>query len=145
MLPHPAHVGRAEIQQTDTFELDRAGRRLDQAKNATPDGRLPRSRFSDEAERLAARDRERDAVDSLDLPHDAREHATFDRKIFLKIADEKERLAFSYWDFGSLLRCRFIDGALGRRHRLDAHFLIERRGDKWFIGHAKPRPGDEEC
>ena len=48
-------------------ERDRAGRRVDEAEQQPPDRRLAAAGLADEAERLAAPDREADAVDRLDV------------------------------------------------------------------------------
>ena len=75
------------------FELDAARGRLDEPQDAASDGRLARSRFADQAERLAAADAEADAVDRFDLRDDAREDAALDREVLVEIADDEERLA----------------------------------------------------
>ena len=69
-----------------------AVRRLDEAEDAAPHGRFPGTGLADEAERLAPRDREGDAVDGLHVPDRPREKSALDGKILLEVSDDEERL-----------------------------------------------------
>ena len=62
-------------------DSDRARRRLDQPQDRLAGGRLAAAGLADEAERLACRDREADAVDRVDLSGQAPEHALPHREV----------------------------------------------------------------
>ena len=84
----------AERRDVLPVELDAPGGRLVQADDRPPDRRLPAARLADEPERLAALDRQRDAVDGLDVADVPVEHdPALDREVDLEIVDLDERLA----------------------------------------------------
>jgi hypothetical protein len=60
---HRPHLALRERRDVDPFEPHRSGARLDQSQQQAAGGRLAAARFADQTERLAARDREIDAVD----------------------------------------------------------------------------------
>ena len=80
----------AEFSDVATFEEHFAFGRLEQPQHDATRGRLARTRFADEAERLAASDREIDPVYGLDVADVSRKHARADRKIFEEVADLDE-------------------------------------------------------
>ena len=76
------------------LELDRAAGRVEQPQQQAAGGRLAAAGLADEAERLAALDVERDAVDGVhgaDLL--AEDHPGGEREVLLEIADLVQRLA----------------------------------------------------
>jgi hypothetical protein len=82
LAPHPAHLARAEPQQIDPVEPHLTRGRLQQSKDASPRGRLAAARFPHQSERLAGRDRERDAVHRADPPRNAGEQTSPNGKMF---------------------------------------------------------------
>ncbi len=68
------HLALAQVRDVGAVEADRAAGRLVQAQQRPADRRLAAARLADEPERLAALDRQRDAVDRVhvaDVPvHD---------------------------------------------------------------------------
>src|SRR5207237_8854056 len=99
-----AHVTGIEREDVSAFEDDAAGCRLDQSQDAASDRRLAGPRFADETERFAAADSEADAIESLPVTNDARKNATFDRKVFLQIANDKQLLPVTDRHNGHRLR-----------------------------------------
>src|SRR6478609_5667983 len=90
--PHRAQIGAAELADVLTIEHDLAVGRLDQAQHTASRRRLAAAGFADEAERLAAVDRERDPVDRINAADLTRQQAAMYRKIFLQAADAEQRL-----------------------------------------------------
>ena len=83
-----AHRAGVEMRDVLAVEADRAGGRLDQAQQQRADRRLAAAGLADEAERLARRDREADAVDRLDRRTDRREQpAAAARKCLFRSVD----------------------------------------------------------
>ena len=93
---HPAaerpQLALAEVRDVLAVEHDRAGGRLVEAQDRAADRRLPAARLADEAERLAAPDRERDVVDRLHVADVAVEHdAALDREPDREVLELDER------------------------------------------------------
>ena len=93
---HPA-AERLELrsrQRRDVgaVEQDPAAGRLDQPQERAPDGRLATARLADEAERLAATDREADVVDRLHVADLAAQDAAHQREELAQVLDLDERV-----------------------------------------------------
>src|SRR5690606_14643948 len=73
------------------FEDDPTGGRPIQARDHASGGRLAAARLADEAERLAARNLEADAVDGLQPADRALQHAGLDRKVLREPVDGEGR------------------------------------------------------
>src|SRR5205823_3108653 len=71
--------------------LNRPAGRGDEAENRSSHRRLSAPGFADQAERLARREVEADAVHRLHVPDRPREHALLDREVGLQIAHLKQR------------------------------------------------------
>ena len=81
----------AEVCDVLAVEDDRATGRLVQAQQGPPDGRLAAAGLADEAERLAPLDRQRDAVDRLDVSDvPVEQEAAADRKPDPEVIDLDE-------------------------------------------------------
>src|SRR5947209_12194555 len=91
--PHRAQIVATELANVLTVEADLAVGRLDQAQHAAARGRLAAAGFADEAEGLAAIDRERHAVDRIDAADLARQQAAEHGEMFLQAADAEQRFA----------------------------------------------------
>src|SRR6185295_14092275 len=65
--------------------------RLEQLEQRAADGRLAAARFTHQAERLAASNGERHAVDRIDLPRHPAEEATMDGEVLLQSLDFEQR------------------------------------------------------
>ena len=90
--PQRPQVALAERREILPVEGDPPGRRLVQADDRPADRGLAAARFTDEPERLAALDRERDIVDRLDVADVPVEHdPALDREVDLEIGDLDER------------------------------------------------------
>ena len=76
-------------------EVDRARRRVHQAQQQAGGRGLAATRLAHEAERLAAHDVERDAVDGLDGADLPAEEPGVDREVLVEVADLHQRLAGS--------------------------------------------------
>src|SRR5262249_41798579 len=73
------------------LDHDAALGRLDQAQNGAANGRLAAAGLTDETERLALIDRQRDAVDGTDRTIRAAQEAAVDRKMFFQGIDRDDR------------------------------------------------------
>ena len=78
-------ASRVEAGDVLAVDADRAGGRLEQLQQRAADRRLAAAALADQAQRLAAPDLERHAVDRVDLARDAREHALVDREMLLQV------------------------------------------------------------
>jgi hypothetical protein len=76
-----------QMRDVETIELNGASRRCLQAINAFSDGGLAATGFTDEAERFAASNIERDAVNSMDMSDNVGKDAAANRKVLLEILD----------------------------------------------------------
>src|SRR5262245_26184599 len=72
------------------LENDAAGGRIDQAQDQAPDRGFAASGLADEAQRLPSLQRERDAVDGLDLGNRALQQAATHREVLFEVADCQE-------------------------------------------------------
>src|SRR5206468_8288749 len=90
--PHRAQIVAAELADILTVENDLAVGRLDQAQHAASGRRLAAAGFADEAERLAAVDRERDPIDGINAADLTRQQAAVHGEIFLQAADAEQGL-----------------------------------------------------
>jgi hypothetical protein len=85
------HAGCRQVGDVPAVEVDpTAGRLLEPGEHA-PGGRLPAAGLADEAERLAARDGEVDAVDRLDCADLATPHPARDREVLGQPGDFEQR------------------------------------------------------
>src|SRR4029079_11634090 len=107
-----------QLRDVPALDEDLAGRRLDQAEQDATDRRLAATRLADQADGLAAVDREADAVDGLDRGDLAAQHPAVDREVLHEIPDLDERCR------------RRRPGGHGGRHGRD-------RGGG-LLGHAPP-------
>ena len=90
--PTPAsEVVALERQEVDATEVDRAGLRLGDPDDRPADRGLARAQFADQAERLAAVDRERHAVDRADPARSSAHDAGQDREVDLQVLDCQKR------------------------------------------------------
>src|SRR5262249_8101326 len=89
------HLARAQLGELDAVELDRSGRRLDQAKNHAACRGLAATGFADEAERLTGHHVERDVLHGADDAVLASEHSALDRKMLDEITNREQRLRLS--------------------------------------------------
>ncbi len=71
--------------------LDGAVGRLEQLQERAADRRLAAAALAHQAQRLAAADRERHAVDGIDVTRHLREHALVDREVLLQALDLEQR------------------------------------------------------
>ena len=112
-LPQRPQLALAHVRDVGAVEEDRAAGGLVQAQQRPADRRLAAARLADEPERLAALDRQRDAVDRLhvaDVPvHD---DPAPDREPDLEILDLDERVAAvrAHAAPPSLVRCHSSAG-----------------------------------
>ena len=99
ILEHDLHApaqrtqgGGGEVVDAAAVEHHLTGRDVEQPQDRAPDRRLAAAALADERERLAARDREGDAVDRVD--EGARtQQAAADPEVFLEIVDLEQRRA----------------------------------------------------
>src|SRR4029079_3783596 len=91
--PPPVRLELRAGQLRDVLALDEdlAAVRLCRAKQDAADRRLPAARLTDQADGLAAVDREADAVDGLDGGDLAAQHPAVDRNVLHKIPDLSNR------------------------------------------------------
>ena len=94
---HPAperlEVTSSERSDIGAVEHHPAARRLDQAQQRATDRRLAAARLADEAERLAATDREADVVDGLHVADLATQDPAHQREELVEVLDLDERIA----------------------------------------------------
>src|SRR5437763_11809408 len=75
------------MRDVGAVDLDLARGRLDQAQDRAPDGGFAATGFADQRERFAGADRERHAVDRVDIAGGAAQKSLFDREMFLEAVD----------------------------------------------------------
>src|SRR5206468_4170410 len=87
--PHPPESPGGEAQEirrlTATVEEDPAARRLDQAQQRAPYGRLAAAALPDQAERLATAKGEADTIDRLHVADDSLEQSAADVEVFAQL------------------------------------------------------------
>src|SRR5262249_6102559 len=93
VAPQRTELARTELLDLVALEDDYSVRRLEPPDDAAAERRLPAARLSDEPERLALGDRERDVVDGMHARHLTPKHALPDREILLDVLDVDERTA----------------------------------------------------
>ena len=95
--PQRPQLRLAQVRDVGALEQDAAAGRLVQPEHRASDGRLSAPRLADEPDGLAALDRERDAVDRLDVADVAvEEHAALDREPDAEVVQlDERRLPFS--------------------------------------------------
>ena len=86
--PHPVTRQRVDALAADP---DLAGGRLDQLEDGLARGRLAAAALADEAQGLALRDVERDAVDGVDLADGALQQPLSDREVLDQVPDREQR------------------------------------------------------
>ena len=92
-------LGLAQVRDVGSLEQHAPAGRLVQPEHRPTDGRLPATRLTDEPDRLAALDRQRDAVDGLDVADVAiEEDSTLDREPDTKVVqlDERRRAVLAH-------------------------------------------------
>ncbi len=82
---------RREAQDVAPAEHDPAAGRLDQAEDRAPGGGLAAAALADQAERLLAPERERDAVHRLHLRDHLAQQALADGEMLLQVGDRQQR------------------------------------------------------
>src|SRR5690606_35161007 len=85
---------------------DLAGGRIVDPYEGPPERRLAATGLADQAERLALVHLEAHAVDSLDVTHDAAEHASADREVHLQVPHFEQRVLRSRVSVGG---ARYLD------------------------------------
>jgi hypothetical protein len=91
--PHRAQLVGAELGEVAALEEDLARRRRLELQDAAPRRRLAAARLADQPQRLAAADRERDAVHRAHEAAAAAEESAADLEVLHEIADFEEHVA----------------------------------------------------
>ena len=113
---HPAperpQLGLAEVRDVLAVEDDPAAGRLVETQDRPAHGGLPAARLADEAERFAATDLERDAVDRLDVADmPVEDEPALDRKVDLDVVELDEVAVDAQRETtASLVRCHSSTG-----------------------------------
>ena len=89
--PEWAHVPRTEVRDVVSVHPHPAFGGLDELDDRLADGRLSAAGLADEPQGLALANRERDAVDRVDVAGDAGKHALSDRKVGLQSFHREHR------------------------------------------------------
>ena len=124
---HPAaHLAQGvglQAHQVDAVERHLAVRGLAEPDQRAAGGALAAAGLADEAQRLAAADRERDAVDRLHRPDRLLEHAGADREVDLEVLDLDEVVR----------RCRAGLGRAGQRrgHAIHPSGWVAQQRARW--------------
>src|SRR5262249_26447874 len=90
---HRAQLVAAHRGDVAPLEPHAARGRLDQPQDAAAGGALAAARFADQAQRLAGREIEADAVDRVHAADLARQQATLDREVLDQLLDAQQWLA----------------------------------------------------
>ena len=93
LAANATHSPTTQSKDVLASEVDLTGRRLDQAQDRAPEGRLAAARLADQAERLPLTDGQIHAIHRADVTGDTADHARPDRKPGLEAAYLDQRFS----------------------------------------------------